>query len=290
MDNWEEVKTAYTVGLLGTVTAASDALGVHRATVIRHIDSLEEKLGQKLFIRHTNGYTPTEAGEELIRVVKVTNDQFKGLSGRIKGQSASIRGELIVTSLDALAPLILPSIKEFHEKHQEARTVFIASEQILHLEYGEAHIALRPGPKPDEEDNKVIPYGTLKFGLFATQEYIEKHGRPKNMDDLKNHRFISRYDYPRTHFEKWVKENIPHDNIVFQGTTPFLFYQGVINHIGIGFLASFIQKEHPNLVEVLPADEKWHVPLWLVVHQDLYRTEKVEAFLEVVEEKNMIKG
>ena len=26
MDNWEEVKTAYTVGVLGTVTAASEAL------------------------------------------------------------------------------------------------------------------------------------------------------------------------------------------------------------------------------------------------------------------------
>lgn len=34
MDNWEELKAIYTVGMLGTVTAASKALELHRATVI----------------------------------------------------------------------------------------------------------------------------------------------------------------------------------------------------------------------------------------------------------------
>ncbi|MEM6811432.1 MAG: LysR family transcriptional regulator [Pseudomonadota bacterium] len=282
MDNWEEVKTAYTVGVLGTVTAASNSLGVHRATVIRHIDTLEEKLGQKLFIRHTNGYTLTEAGEELTRVAKVTDKQFRLLSGRIKGQLGSIKGELIVTSLDALAPIILPLIREFHEQHAEARTVFIASEELLRLEYGEAHIALRPGKKPNAEDNKIIPYGTLKFGLFATEEYIEQYGKPKDMQDLKNYRMIGRYDHPKTYFEKWINDNIPSEQVALKATTPFTAYQAVLNHLGVGFLASFIQKEHPNLIEILPADENWHVPLWLVIHKDMYRTEKVKAFLEII--------
>ena len=37
MDNWDEVKTAYHVARLGTVSAAAEVLGVHHATVIRHI-------------------------------------------------------------------------------------------------------------------------------------------------------------------------------------------------------------------------------------------------------------
>jgi hypothetical protein len=45
MDKWTEIKTAYQVARLGTVSAAADVLGVHRATVIHHIDTLEAELG-----------------------------------------------------------------------------------------------------------------------------------------------------------------------------------------------------------------------------------------------------
>jgi DNA-binding transcriptional LysR family regulator len=45
MDSWDEIKTAYHVARLGTVSGAAEALGVHHATVIRHIDALETRLG-----------------------------------------------------------------------------------------------------------------------------------------------------------------------------------------------------------------------------------------------------
>ena len=55
MDNWDEVKTALHVARVGTVSGAAEVLGVHHATVIRHIDALEERLGVKLFQRHPRG-------------------------------------------------------------------------------------------------------------------------------------------------------------------------------------------------------------------------------------------
>lgn len=282
MDNWEEVKTAYTVGTLGTVTKAAKALNIHRATVIRHIDSLESRLGHKLFFRHTNGYRPTDAGKDLISVVKITDEQFSGLSQRIKGQSEAVSGELIITSLEALAPLIMPHIKIYRERHPETQIVFIGCEKVLKLEYGEAHIALRPGKKPDLDDNVVIPFDTLEFGLYATQDYIAKHGAPERLEDLENHSFVGRYDTPRTHFEQWMNDTIPAEQIKFKITTPFLAHQGILNHLGIGFLPSFIEKEHENLVPVLPKTKKWPIPLWLIVHKDIYRLEKVQAFLDIV--------
>jgi DNA-binding transcriptional LysR family regulator len=44
MDKWAELRTAYQVAKLGTVSAAATALGFHRATVNRHIDVLEKRL------------------------------------------------------------------------------------------------------------------------------------------------------------------------------------------------------------------------------------------------------
>ena len=50
MENWDEVRTAFQVARIGTVSGAAEVLGVHHATVIRHIDALEDRLdGQFLF-------------------------------------------------------------------------------------------------------------------------------------------------------------------------------------------------------------------------------------------------
>ena len=43
MQHWDEVRTAYQVAQQGTVSGAADVLGVHHATVIRHIDALEQR-------------------------------------------------------------------------------------------------------------------------------------------------------------------------------------------------------------------------------------------------------
>ena len=39
MENWDEIRTAFQVARLGTVSGAADVLGVHHATVIRHVDA-----------------------------------------------------------------------------------------------------------------------------------------------------------------------------------------------------------------------------------------------------------
>ncbi len=67
ISTWDEIRTAFHVARVGTVSGAADALGVHHATVIRHIDALEGQLGVKLFQRHARGYTSTEAGNDLLK-------------------------------------------------------------------------------------------------------------------------------------------------------------------------------------------------------------------------------
>ena len=89
--SWDEIRTAFQVARLGTVSGAAEALGVHHATVIRHIDALEAELGAKLFQRHARGYTPTEAGRELLDAAQDTDDRFAQLtcqfiSARLAGQ------------------------------------------------------------------------------------------------------------------------------------------------------------------------------------------------------------
>jgi DNA-binding transcriptional LysR family regulator len=59
----------------------------------------------------------------------------------------------------------------------------------------------------------------------------------------------------------------------------------VVSGAGIGFVSTWDMRQHPELIEVMPSQEEWTAPLWLVTHVDLHRTTKVQAFLKFLKEK-----
>ncbi|WOI57592.1 LysR family transcriptional regulator [Palleronia sp. LCG004] len=280
MTNWEEIRTAYQVARIGTVSGAAEALGIHHATVIRHIDSLETSIGTKLFQRHARGYTPTEAGSDLLKVAQGANDQFAQLVSRIKGQGDAIEGELVVTSLSSLSPFVTPSLTRFGARHPNLVTRFLTDERVYRLEYGEAHVAIRAGPAPREPDYVAQAFGTELFGLYASNDYVERRGLPSDDDDLAGHLFVA-HDDPknRAPFHRWLSDTVPRDRQVFRGTEDRVMRDAIVAGAGLGFLPVFQAEKMSGVVLVAQPRPEWSVPIWLVTHVDLHRTMKVQAFL-----------
>ncbi|MEX3016707.1 LysR family transcriptional regulator [Gymnodinialimonas hymeniacidonis] len=279
MDNWDEVRTAFQVAKLGTVSGAAEALGVHHATVIRHIDSLEGRLGAKLFQRHARGYTATEAGQDLLSVAGQTDDQFTQLAGRIKGRGDEVTGELIVTSLGALSPLLVPTVARFQEKHSDLRVRLISDARLFRLEYGEAHVAIRAGKLPDQPDNIVQPFFTQTLKLVASRSYVNRFGMLTG-DNVAEHRFVgTTEETPRAPYFRWLNENVPGSSIFFRASSMVAVKEAVLAGIGIGFVASWDLDRTGDLIEVLPPLEDWTAKIWLVTHMDLHRTAKVQTFV-----------
>ena len=193
MDNWDEIRTAYQVARLGTVSGAAEVLGVHHATVIRHIDALEGRLGVKLFQRHARGYTATEAGHDLMRVAQTTDDQLQQLEGRIKGRGNEVAGDLLVTSLVAFAPLLVPALTSFRAQYPDVIVRFLTDDRVFRLEYGEAHVALRAGSVPQEPDNVVQSFARQAVALYGSKSYIEARGMPADEEALRDHDFVGQY-------------------------------------------------------------------------------------------------
>ena len=262
MENWDEVKTAYQVARMGTVSGAADVLGVHHATVIRHVDALEQRLGVKLFQRHARGYTATEAGMDLLRVAQTTEDQFNQLLSRIKGQGLGVSGDLVVTSLDVLAPRIAPLLVAFQQEYPDVVVRFLTGDRLFRLEYGEAHVAIRAGAAPDQPDNVVQPLVEQSVGLYASAGYIARHGMPQGPQDYAAHRFVGHEDADnRAPFYRWLA-------------------QAVRCGAGIGFLTKQEVAGDENLVCISEPQPEWASPLWLVTHVDLHRTSKVQALVQ----------
>jgi DNA-binding transcriptional LysR family regulator len=284
-DNWDEIRTAFQVARIGTVSGAAEVLGVHHATVIRHIDALERRLGAKLFQRHARGYTPTEAGRDLQLVAQATEDQFGQLSGRIRGQGRTVMGELVVTSITGIADLVTPVFVSFQALHPEVRVRFLADTRVFRLEYGEAHVAIRAGATPEEPDNVVQPLAVARWALYASRGYVAAHGMPSDEEDFARHRFIgTNGDTMRAPFHRWLRERVPDENFTFLATDAATMEQAVRSGAGIGFVGLRIAQDDPDLVPVLAPRAEWDAPLWLVTHVDLHRTTKVQAFLAHIKE------
>ncbi len=286
LDNWDEIRTAYQVARRGTVSGAAEALGVHHATVIRHVDALEARLGVKLFQRHARGYTSTEAGTDLFGVAQATEDQFTQLVSRIRGRGEAVSGDLVLTSLPGMAKLLTPVLADFQAEHPEVIIRYLTDTRVFRLEYGEAHVAIRAGTAPQEPDNVVQPFYRQHMALYAHRDYLEKHGVPGDDEALKSHYFVgSDFEDSRAPFDIWMRENIAREQVIYRTAGIEAGYCAVKQGVGIGFLPMWLAKRDPDLVEVMPSREEWVGPSWIVTHVDLHRTPKVQTFLAFLKER-----
>jgi DNA-binding transcriptional LysR family regulator len=274
IETWDEIRTAWHVARAGTVSGAAEALGVHHATVIRHVDALEARLGVKLFQRHARGYTPTEAGEALAQVGGATDEQFAQLAARLKGLSGGIEGDLIATTVPELCGLVIAALAPLMAEHPALALRLRTDRRVLRLEYGEAHVAIRAGSRPEEPDNVVQLLARRPTALYAAPAYLGARGRPESDADLAAHRFVGDdIDGSRAPYFRWLA-SLGAQQVV-RCSDPAGRLAAMRAGMGMGFLTE--GSDASGLELVLPSRPEWEAPLWLVTHVDLHRTAKVQA-------------
>ncbi|GAB5470167.1 MAG: LysR family transcriptional regulator [Rhodospirillales bacterium] len=241
---------------------------MHRATVTRHIDSLEAALGAKLFQRHARGFSPTELGRDLLRIADATDAQFGELFRLAKGGKDDLTGVFTVTCVDVLVPTILPTITAFQAEHGGVRVHLVSSDRVLKLEYGEADIAFRIGPEPGHPDNVVLPVQRLLVGLYGPTAEMDRFAGPGQQS-------------PSTPYFEWMYENIPPEQVVITSDSIAALWAAVRAGSAAGFLPRTMA-ESAGLTELAPAQDDWHEQVWAVTHVDLHRSAKVQAFVRTM--------
>ncbi|MEM6896477.1 MAG: LysR family transcriptional regulator [Pseudomonadota bacterium] len=288
MEYWLELRTALILARVGTVKAASRELGVHRATVNRQIETLEAAFGERLFFRHARGYSLTETGEEMLEVASRADEMFADMIGRVRNREERLSGTLTISSLPGIAPMIMPAMLSFQDEFPEINLCFMAETKHAKLEYGEAHIAFRSGEKPQDLDYVVRPFRPLRFGLYASQSYIDRHGLP-TVDTLNAHRFVGPLGMAsKLPFQGWFDTNVTADQLSLKTQDPQAMLSAICAGFGVGFLAEHDVAHMKNMVEIIAPDGTWMRDLWLLTHVDLDRTRKVQLF--VAHAKSLMNG
>lgn len=284
--NWDDIRIAYHVARLGTLSAAARYLDIHHATVIRKIDALEQRLGSKLFHRHPRGYTPTEAGQELMRVGLATDDQLTQLMGQLRGQEKTVSGELILTTVSGLSEWLTPLLVGFQRAYPDVPISLTIDDRHLQMEYGEAHIALRAGAKPQDLDNVVQRLCQFPAALFAHKTYVEKYGLLKGEADFQNHKFVvSSSNVGTAPCQIWERKHIPKSSIAYQASEVRSVSDAICAGAGIGFLTLWAAEANADLVQMTPDRSEWGTNVWMVTHSALHRTAKIQTFLSFLKQQ-----
>lgn len=258
--------------------ATAAELGVHRVTVTRHIDALEEHLDVKLFLRHADGYTVTADGEALVKFAEAADQLIEGFVAETIQQSGGISGSITISTLVRAAPVITPAISSFVSDHPNVKVRMIADNGLTELETGQAQVAIRTGPKPTQPDYVVIPFKTVPIALYGHPDYFADHGVPTSPEDLRNHRLvgIERADGSVDMFERFAVRD---ENLAMVTNDPIVVLHAVLAGLGLGMVAEFDAANHPELRRVAFDHPQLFAEVWIVTHVDLHRTQLLQTFL-----------
>ena len=130
------------------------------------------------------------------------------------------------------------------------------------------------------------------LGLYASSAYLEKHGTPRTIDDLREHRRIGYVEdlifTPSLNFSAEIMRSW---DASFEISSATGQTEAVRSGAGIGILHNYIARQDPDLVRILP-DTTIRRAYWTTFHEsarDLARVRTVTAFVqELVESEQSI--
>ena len=194
----------------GSFTQAGRKLQLSQSAVSRQICSLEESLTVPLFYRHARGLVLTEQGEGFFRSVQEMESQLaQGLS-RIAESRAQAEGPLKITTTVTFGSAWLTSrISLFHQQYPHiAVSLILVDSTEIDLFSRQADVAIRFA---EQTNSKLIQRKlmSIHYRLFASREYVRKHGTPLTPKDLDDHELIvygDEFEPPPLKNLDWVLE------------------------------------------------------------------------------------
>lgn len=288
IETWNEFRTAYVVAEIGTVSGAAESLGVHRSTVMRHIDTLESRLGAKIFHRHSRGYSPTELGAALIEAGSKASNVISDFMASSQLHNAQINGELVLSGGAPLSPLLVSIAGLYQQRHPDTVIRIKSTHATPRLEYGESHVHFYMGDKPSSLDYVVKPGLSFLSGLYAHQSYIREYGKPNGIFDLAGHRIVLIDNSFDSRPSSWLRERVAERDIAFEGSTPSIAFRAILDGVGIGVLPTILADDQQNIETILEPIPDCEMQLWIVTHVDIHRTPKLQAFIQCLRDVNVI--
>lgn len=282
--DWDDLKHLLAVARHGSTVAAGRALGVDQSTVQRRLVELERRLGQPLAVRQASGYRLTEFGTALLPWAEGVEQAVTALGLQVATVAAEVAGIIRITCPEPIVYRITQSdlLDRFKARHPALQVHFVMSDKYVDLHKGEADIALRSG---DTDDGALVgrKIGDSLWAVYASRDYLERHGRPECIEDLARHALVGFDDTMAKHrIVSWLHEVAPNTTLVARSSSVLGLVYSAKAAVGVAPLPMALGDAEPDLVRVLgPIPELTRI--WrMLTTQELRKTARVSAFFDFI--------
>ena len=280
--NWDRLRVFLTVAEAGSFTKAGEALDLSQSAVSRQMGALETELQVSLFQRHARGLVLSEQGEELLGAVRKMSNLLGMALGRINESTAHPQGPLRITTTLAFGSAWLTArMNRFHTLYPDVAVSLLLADNVqLDLSLRQADLAIRF--EPQTQLNLVQCHlMTIRYHVFATRDYLDRHGTPKRAEDLDHHQIIVYGEETPTPVPdiNWLlhagvqagcrREPALRVNSVYG------IYRAVESGMGIAALPYYMSDESERLVEILPDLEGPTMEAYLVYPEEIRHSRRI---------------
>lgn len=225
-----------TVVECGSFAGTARKLHSSRSRISEQVAQLEKDLGVRLLQRSTRQLKITLEGQQVYAQARQLPEILSGVEAAVTAQVPS--GRVAITmNHDIAHKYLLPVLRDFQVHYPQVELDLILNDSRLDLISEQIDLAIRIGvPRDDSVIARVLHQET--FGLFASPEYLARHGTPNTLADLHQH--------------SWINFHTPSINVVglqehgkyieieprycYRCNSPLMMQQMVLNGLGIGAL------------------------------------------------------
>ena len=282
----ESLLYLYAFSKHGSKRAVAEKLGASVDTVNKYISDLQAETKTYFLKSNGRGTFITPEGK---RVLKVAENIVRSLHelDNFGEEASSCKGIVRLGMMDALADYLGSTAKHeicsFLESYPDLHLETIIGNTMPDMSTLEADICIHYEPL-ENSDVEVVAAKKIRCGLFAAQDYIDKYGMPKDLDDLvKNHRLVMK-NVHSLHVPRLNAIINKSRHIVYKTNSVFSLRDALQGGFGIGMSPLWYADSIPNLIRVCPDSFDFDLKLYLMAYKDTKDSPRIKVVLDFLKQ------
>lgn len=266
--DWDDVRHFLALARLGSVRAAGASLGVSHSTVARRVETLEAQLSARLFDRTRDGYTLTEAGQQMLPGAERVERELAALERGLIGCDDRLAGPVSLTCCDAfVSDLLIRGLAPFCAEHPRIELCMTTDSRLFDLSRREADVAVRALGVDDQPPGHLI--GTKLVPVVVASYVGRDHaGRLDPEREGASPRWLS-FDDSKLSRMMIAQSSYPHLPTWGALASLQLMIQAAEHGLGLAMLPTYVGDRQPALQRLSRPDLRHLGDLWLLSHADL---------------------
>jgi len=269
----------------GNPTAAGRRLSVDHNTVRRRVSALEDGLQTRLFSSRGPTYDLTVEGDCIYKYAQAMEALTIRAEEAVATSDLAVSGTVRVGAPHCFGSFFLASRLARWSLDQRALhlKVFILATALSPSNRDAEVTILMNRPKQMRQIVRKLTDYTVH--LYASPEYLAQGPALRNLDDLKQHRFIGYMpdlvDAPQLDVLPQFGEGI---EAHFESTSISAQLEATVASCGLCVLPDFVARDHLGLQQVLPDEFSLTREYWLAIHPEMINLARVRAVIDFIVE------